>query len=58
MDNLTLPQVDELTAYWAENPPVHILVKAYMGVDTKGRSGGGHKPDEDELRALAASFKQ
>lgn len=29
---MTLFQVEELTAYWAEHPPVHLLVAAYLGI--------------------------
>ena len=29
---MTLFEFEELTAYWAEHPPVHILVGAYLGI--------------------------
>jgi hypothetical protein len=29
---MTLFQVDELTSYWTQHPPVHLLVAAYLGV--------------------------
>ena len=29
---MTLFQVEELTAYWAHRPPVHLLVAAYLGL--------------------------
>jgi hypothetical protein len=29
---MTLFEFEELTAYWVEGPPVHILVGAYLGV--------------------------
>ncbi len=29
---MTLLDFEELTAYWAEHPPVHILVAAYLGL--------------------------
>jgi hypothetical protein len=28
---MTLFDFEELTAYWAEHPPLHILVAAYLG---------------------------
>lgn len=28
---MTLFQVEELTSYWAEHPPLHLLVAAYLG---------------------------
>jgi hypothetical protein len=30
---MTLLDVEELTSYWAEHPPVHILVAAYLGLN-------------------------
>jgi hypothetical protein len=35
---MTLFDVEELTAYWAEHPPVHILVGAYLSVGKHPRS--------------------
>jgi len=29
---MTLFDFEELTAYWVEHPPVHILVGAYLGI--------------------------
>jgi hypothetical protein len=29
---MTLFDLEELTTYWVEHPPVHILVGAYLGV--------------------------
>jgi hypothetical protein len=29
---MTLFQVEELTSYWAQYPPLHLLVAAYLGV--------------------------
>jgi hypothetical protein len=32
---MTLLDVEELTAYWAEHPPVHILLAAYLGLSNQ-----------------------
>jgi hypothetical protein len=29
---LTLPELDELLAYWRDHPPLHVLAAAYLGV--------------------------
>jgi hypothetical protein len=29
---MTLLDFEELTAYWAEHPPLHVLVAAYLGL--------------------------
>jgi hypothetical protein len=34
---MTLFDVEELTAYWSEHPPVHILVGAYLGAGKNQR---------------------
>jgi hypothetical protein len=36
---MTLLQVEELASYWAEHPPLHLLVGAYLGIgkDTQKR---------------------
>jgi hypothetical protein len=60
VDSLTLPQAEELTDYWAESPPVHILARAFMEYEGKGSKKGParNEPDESELRALAAQFNR
>jgi cation transporter-like permease len=35
---MTLLDVEELTSYWAEHPPVHVLVAAYLGLNGQKRS--------------------
>ena len=30
---MTLLDFEELAAYWAEHPPLHLLMAAYLGVD-------------------------
>jgi hypothetical protein len=32
IDEMTLFDFEELTKYWVEHPPLHILVGAYLGV--------------------------
>jgi hypothetical protein len=38
---MTLFDFEELTAYWTEHPPLHILVAAYLGL---GRGTGARPP--------------
>jgi len=49
-----MPQVDELAAYWNQNPPLHLMVKAYMGI--KSKSGPEGLATEDEIRDLVSQF--
>jgi hypothetical protein len=39
---MTLFDVEELTSYWVEHPPLHILVGAYLGVGRRRR----HMPSD------------
>jgi hypothetical protein len=35
---MTLFQIEELTSYWAQHPPVHLLVAAYLGVGKRNNA--------------------
>src|SRR5262249_23679064 len=39
IDEMTLFDLEELTAYWAEHPPLHILVGAYLGIGKHRHKG-------------------
>lgn len=66
---MTLLEIEELTRYWVDHPPLHLMVAAYLGVGSgKGRQarpgpvaatgrGNGTKPDVETLLAeLGPSF--
>jgi hypothetical protein len=36
---MTLFQIEELTSYWAQHPPLHLLVSAYLGVGKNKHPG-------------------
>ena len=38
---MTLFDFEELTKYWAEHPPLHILVAAYLGASKQQRRATG-----------------
>ena len=50
---MTLFDFEELTKYWAEHPPLHILVGAYLGAGKQQRRGTG--PRLDSSRNTAGS---
>ena len=57
---MTLSQIEELTSYWAQHPPVHLLVGAYLGVAKNKTAqlvptqmGGGQRPSSDSSSLLA-----
>lgn len=35
---MTLHEVEELFAYWAAHPPVHLMVAAYLGIGRNRRA--------------------
>jgi hypothetical protein len=41
---MTLFDFEELTEYWADHPPLHILVGAYLGVGKQQRRPSGPSP--------------
>lgn len=44
---MTLLEVEELTRYWIEHPPLHIAMAAFLGVRRRGKRGrpaGGSGP--------------
>jgi hypothetical protein len=50
---MTLFDFEELTKYWAEHPPLHILVGAYLGAGKQQHRATG--PGLDDLRNAAGS---
>jgi len=48
---MTLFDIEELTAYWAEHPPLHILVGAYLGT---GKPRRGPTPSARSVPGRAA----
>jgi hypothetical protein len=51
---MTLFEVEELTSYWAQHPPLHLLVAAFLGIGKKKRAqlppksaGRAQRPSSD-----------
>ena len=59
---MTLFDLEELTGYWADHPPLHIRVAAYLGVGKHRRQGkpsmpASQRPAADpDLTALLAEL--
>jgi hypothetical protein len=30
---MTLPRLKAMSEYWASNPPIHLMIKAYLGIE-------------------------
>jgi hypothetical protein len=57
---MTLFQIEELTSYWAQHPPVHLSVAAYLGVGKTKKPqmpptsmGRGQRSNSDSSSLLA-----
>jgi hypothetical protein len=57
---MTLFQIEELTSYWAQHPPEHLLIAAYLGVGKNKNArlppasmGRGQQPSPDSSSLLA-----
>lgn len=44
---MTLLDVEELTRYWIDHPPLHLMVAAYLGIgkDRRRRAASERRPD-------------
>ena len=51
---MTLHEVAELTGYWAEHPPVHIALAAFLGL--KGRRAAMPSPSPASLESALAGL--
>jgi hypothetical protein len=49
---MTLFHIEELTSYWAQHPPVHLLVAAYLGV---GKNKNARMPSTSMVRGQQPS---
>lgn len=59
-EEMTLPLLKELDDYWAEYPPVHMLIPSYMGYKPKNKAKvkpGEVSGDLDGLLDLFGSSK-
>lgn len=57
---MTLFQIEELTSYWAQHPPAHLLIAAYLGIGKNKHApvpptpmGQGQRPISDSSSLLA-----
>lgn len=41
--------------YWVNNPPIHLMMKAYLGIKPKSKPT---IPDENELKNMVQLFRK
>ena len=51
---LTIPRLNALNKYWKQNPPVHLLVKWFIGYESKDEKP--QKSTQDNDAAFAELF--
>jgi hypothetical protein len=60
---MTLFEVEELMTYWAEHPPVHLLLAAFLGAGGNGRGPepvcgtAAAVPPQEVFAALGAGLR-
>jgi len=59
---MDLPRVQALNAYWDENPPLHLMAKAYLGIGRDKPSSSppriGEAAEPAAVETLAAGLPQ
>lgn len=59
LDQLDLPSLGAFTRYWKRHPPVHVLVAAYLGVESADEPPQQRPPpDAAALEELMAMFPE
>ena len=48
-ENVDLPRLSELNAYWADHPATHVMVAAYLGL---GKKADAPTSDNQDFSAL------
>ena len=56
IDEMTVFDVDELCSYWSRHPPVHVLVAAFLGVESKEPVREVQRPQAQPNQPLPANF--
>jgi hypothetical protein len=58
VEELTLPQLEELMGYWKDHPPLHLMVESLLGIEGKGEAvDEARQPTEQDLAGLVQAFR-
>lgn len=59
-NQMDIPRLASMNAYWAKHPPLHVMVQWFMGIEEKSVAGDlmGDDADEDDLLTELSSFPQ
>jgi hypothetical protein len=55
---MTLPEVGELCGYWADHPPVHLMLAGALSIEPRGRPADRDRPGAPsrEIEAFLAEL--
>jgi len=51
---MTLPRLREMKNYWQHNPPIHLMIAAYLGIKSKPAEASESVNDPAEIEAFLA----
>lgn len=59
-NNMDLPRLASMNAYWAKHPPLHLMIQHFMGIEAKSELGEQLLDAEPEMDILdfAQQFPQ
>ena len=59
-NQMDIPRLASMNAYWAKHPPLHVMVQWFMGIEEKSVVDDlmGDDDDEDDLLTELSSFPQ
>jgi hypothetical protein len=55
IDAMTLFEVEELTGYWTDHPPLHLLIAAYLGKQSGKQTASPKSPTARARNAYRAA---
>jgi hypothetical protein len=56
LDEVPFPKVLELVEYWRDNPPVHQMVRAYLGIGKQDSAPPAESVPLNELGGTLAAY--
>jgi len=50
---MTFSRLEAMNRYWDENPPIHLLIKSYMGYESKSKPMNDDASAEEMMVSMA-----
>lgn len=59
LEHVDLPRLESLNAYWRDYPPLHVMVRDYLGIKPKTKQQADPQAEaQPDLMAVYAQFPQ